>query len=145
MKNKPNVKYCNNCTNISRSAVPLEFDLNGICSGCKTNNEKVIINWDRRRKMFESLVEDYKSFIHGDYRFRKMDDMKFLNRLYQKFSHSITSHEEYNHSARGHDNNNNQYLDNGKSFPKNRITKEEGFVGEIWNEDETYEYQRGLL
>lgn len=61
MKNKPNVKYCNNCTNISRSAVPLEFDLNGICSGCKTNNEKVIINWDRRRKMFESLVEDYKS------------------------------------------------------------------------------------
>ena len=61
MTKKPNVKYCKNCTNISSSAVPLEFYDNGFCSGCTTNIEKTAIDWDRRRRMFESLIEDYKS------------------------------------------------------------------------------------
>jgi N-acetyl sugar amidotransferase len=61
MIQKPNVKYCKNCTNISSSAVPLEFNEEGICSGCQTNNEKSSINWDRRKRMFEQLISDYKS------------------------------------------------------------------------------------
>ena len=32
--NKPNVKYCVKCTNSSSSAVPLEFNNVGVCSGC---------------------------------------------------------------------------------------------------------------
>ena len=92
-----------------------------------------------------SFVQDYKSFIHNDYRFKKMDDMRFLNRLYQKFNHSITSHEAYNHSSRNVDNNGNSYLDSGRQFPTIRKSKDEGFIGEIWNEDETYEYQRSVL
>lgn len=58
---KPQVKYCKKCTNISSSAVPLEFNAEGICSGCLTNKEAKTINWDRRRRMFERLIEDYKS------------------------------------------------------------------------------------
>ena len=61
MVKKPNVSYCKSCTNISSSAVPLEFDNEGICSGCRTNNEKTVIDWDRRRKMFERLLKHYKS------------------------------------------------------------------------------------
>ncbi|MHB1105211.1 MAG: N-acetyl sugar amidotransferase [Lutibacter sp.] len=61
MIKKPNVSYCKSCTNISSSAVPLEFDEYGLCSGCQTNKEKTTIDWDRRKRMFESLIEDYKS------------------------------------------------------------------------------------
>ena len=61
MIKKPHVIYCKSCTNISSSAVALEFDENGLCSGCQTNNEKSTIDWGRRKKMFESLIEDYKS------------------------------------------------------------------------------------
>jgi N-acetyl sugar amidotransferase len=61
MVKKPNVSYCKSCTNISSSAVPLEFDNEGICSGCRTSNEKTVIDWDRRRKMFERLLKNYKS------------------------------------------------------------------------------------
>ena len=71
--------------------------------------------------------------------------MRFLNRLYQKFDHSITSHDTYNHSRKGSDNNGNIYLDSGKQFPTIRKSKDEGFIGEIWNEDGTYEYQRNVL
>ena len=61
MIEKPDVKYCTKCTYPSSSAVPLEFNEEGICSGCQTNREKVDINWDRRRRLFENLIEDYKS------------------------------------------------------------------------------------
>tara|TARA_R100000388_G_scaffold87122_1_gene66935 strand:- start:44 stop:748 length:705 start_codon:yes stop_codon:yes gene_type:complete len=104
-----------------------------------------MFGFNKRPNGTYSFIEDYKSFIHNDYRFKKMDDMKFLNRLYQKFNHSITSHEAYNHSSRNVDNNGNSYLDSGRQFPTIRKSKDEGFIGEIWNEDETYEYQRNVL
>ena len=59
--NKPNVKYCVKCTNSSSSAVPLEFNNVGVCSGCDVRDEVSKINWDRRKRMFENLIEDYKS------------------------------------------------------------------------------------
>ncbi|MEX2411821.1 MAG: N-acetyl sugar amidotransferase [Candidatus Paceibacterota bacterium] len=61
MINKPKVTYCKNCTYPSSSAVPLEFNEEGICSGCLTSKEKKDIDWDRRKKMFENLLDEYKS------------------------------------------------------------------------------------
>ena len=61
MTQKPNVKYCRSCTLPSSSAVPLEFDDHGVCSGCQTSTEKIEINWDRRKRLFENLIEDYRS------------------------------------------------------------------------------------
>jgi N-acetyl sugar amidotransferase len=58
---KPIVSFCKNCTNPSSSAVPLLFNEGGVCSGCLTNKESSEVNWDRRKMMFESLIEDYKS------------------------------------------------------------------------------------
>mgnify|MGYP001544673732 CR=1 FL=1 len=58
---KPNLKYCKNCTCVSSSAVPLEFNEEGVCSGCTTSKESKVINWERRKKMFLKLVEQYKS------------------------------------------------------------------------------------
>lgn len=61
MMNKPIIKYCKKCTVPNSSAVPVEFNSEGICSGCLTDTESKTINWDRRRLLFESLIEDYKS------------------------------------------------------------------------------------
>ena len=61
MIKKPDVKYCKNCTIVSSSAIPVEFNADGICSGCVTSNEKFSINWERRKSMFENLIKDYKS------------------------------------------------------------------------------------
>ena len=58
---KPNIHFCINCTFPSSSAAPLEFDDKGLCSGCSTAKEIKSIDWSRRKMMFESLVEEYRS------------------------------------------------------------------------------------
>lgn len=54
------MRYCSNCVYPISSAVPLEFDDAGICSGCKIADTRVEIDWDRRRKKFERLIEEYR-------------------------------------------------------------------------------------
>lgn len=61
MMNKPSITFCKSCTFPSSSATPLEINEDGICSGCLTNKEKTEINWNRRKVLFESLIDDYKS------------------------------------------------------------------------------------
>ena len=58
---KPNTKYCTQCTYPSSSAVPLLFNDKGVCSGCGTNSEKNKIDWERRKLLFENLIQEYKS------------------------------------------------------------------------------------
>jgi N-acetyl sugar amidotransferase len=43
------------------SAVPLNFDENGACSGCRVADQKARIDWDKRRRMFERLIEEYRA------------------------------------------------------------------------------------
>ena len=47
--NLPEISWCNKCVYPSSSAVSLVFDENGICSGCRTHEEKNI-DWDERLK-----------------------------------------------------------------------------------------------
>jgi N-acetyl sugar amidotransferase len=56
----PKIQYCKKCVYPSSSAVPLAFDENGICSGCKTSDQRVEIDWARRRKMFDRLIDDHR-------------------------------------------------------------------------------------
>ncbi|MAE82008.1 MAG: hypothetical protein CMB80_04685 [Flammeovirgaceae bacterium] len=89
-----------------------------------------------------TFAEDYGIFIGDNYQFKKMDDMIFLHSLHRVFSHSVTAHDSY--SRGGCDNNGAQFITNSKPFPVERQPNE-GFIGEIFNEDESYEYQRSLL
>lgn len=66
MKRKPSITYCTSCTAPSSSAIPLEFDDRGVCSGCQTSMEARDINWNRRALMFEQLVEDYRTKSYYD-------------------------------------------------------------------------------
>jgi|TARA_R110002020_G_scaffold279548_1_gene495235 hypothetical protein len=90
-----------------------------------------------------SFVEDYKNFIYTGYEFNKMDDMRFLNRLYNKFHASVTEHDSYGRG--GVDNNGNRYLTTSKNYPTIRKNKNEGFIGEIFNESEEPDFHRELL
>jgi N-acetyl sugar amidotransferase len=60
-KNVPIVNYCTKCVNPTSSAVPLEFDNDRVCSGCKTSEQRFKIDWEFRWKRFEKLLEQYRS------------------------------------------------------------------------------------
>ncbi len=65
MKNK--IKFCKKCVMPSSSAIPVEFDENGVCSGCNTANQKDDIDWGRRKKQFHRLLDQYKNQDHSNY------------------------------------------------------------------------------
>ena len=60
-KNLPTVKFCQECVYPSSSAVPLEFDENGVCSGCNTAKERYEIDWGRRREALKQILDEYKN------------------------------------------------------------------------------------
>lgn len=55
------MRYCSKCVYPKSSAAPLVFDENGVCSGCRTADQRVEVDWDRRKKLFERLVEEYRN------------------------------------------------------------------------------------
>ncbi len=63
MPHNPLIKmnYCKNCVYPASSAVPIAFDENGICSGCRTATQSIAIDWDLRKKRFERLIDQYRS------------------------------------------------------------------------------------
>ena len=61
------IKYCSKCVIPSSSAIPVQFDENGVCSGCNVAQQKFEIDWDRRSKQFNSLLNQYKSKDNSNY------------------------------------------------------------------------------
>ena len=58
---KPEVHFCKTCVYPSSSAATLEFNEEGICSGCLVAQEKYEIDWNERRIELDELLEKYKS------------------------------------------------------------------------------------
>ena len=56
----PPIKWCKKCVYPSSSAVPLEFDDDGYCSGCQTQLEKKDIDWEERLEYLLEMVEPYR-------------------------------------------------------------------------------------
>lgn len=54
------VSYCKRCVYPSSSAIPLNFDENGICSGCRVHIQKDNINWEERSRLLQEIVEEYR-------------------------------------------------------------------------------------
>jgi imidazoleglycerol phosphate synthase cyclase subunit len=60
---KSNVRWCTNCVYPSISAVPLEFDEHGVCTGCSIGDTKQFISseeWTRRRERLQAIFEKYR-------------------------------------------------------------------------------------
>ncbi len=61
------MRYCSKCVYPASSAVPLAFDDDGVCSGCRTASQRQDVDWDKRRQRFERLVEEYRSKDGSNY------------------------------------------------------------------------------
>jgi N-acetyl sugar amidotransferase len=53
--------YCTKCVYPDVSAVPLAFDEDGVCSGCRVGGQKEGIDWSGRWEAFKELVYSYKT------------------------------------------------------------------------------------
>lgn len=63
----PKMRYCSKCVYPKSSAVPLAFDENGLCSGCKSADERIHVDWDRKKRQFERILEEYKNTDGSNY------------------------------------------------------------------------------
>ncbi len=63
----PKMQYCKKCVYPGVSATPLTFDEEGVCSGCRTAGQRTEVDWDRRKKQFEKLIEKYRSKDGSNY------------------------------------------------------------------------------
>ncbi len=60
------MKYCKSCVFPAVAATPLTFDENGVCSGCRVNEQKKLIDWKSRRSLFSDLVDEYRTSDNYD-------------------------------------------------------------------------------
>lgn len=63
----PRIQYCKKCVYPGVAATPLTFDKHGVCSGCRTHEEQKSVDWNRRRQMFEKLIDQYRSKDKSNY------------------------------------------------------------------------------
>jgi N-acetyl sugar amidotransferase len=61
------MRYCTRCVYPIIAATPLTLDEQGVCSGCRTHDEQQRIDWERRRGMFEKLIDKYRSKDGSNY------------------------------------------------------------------------------
>lgn len=59
--------YCKKCAYPISSAVPLNFNDEGICTGCQVADQRHEVDWDARKKKFERLIEEYRSKDGSNY------------------------------------------------------------------------------
>jgi len=62
------MKYCKRCLYPENHPLGITFDDRGVCSGCLVHEEKYEIDWNEKKKEFESLLSQYraKSNVHYD-------------------------------------------------------------------------------
>lgn len=60
------VTYCSRCTYPALAATPLTFDGGGVCTGCRVAEQKTEIDWEKRWRMLEELVDEYRSDSNYD-------------------------------------------------------------------------------
>ncbi|MEH2199674.1 N-acetyl sugar amidotransferase [Nostoc sp.] len=60
------VQYCTKCVYPSSSAVPLIFDEEGVCSGCRVHEQNNSINWEQRWQWLKELTDEYRSDSNYD-------------------------------------------------------------------------------
>ena len=61
------MQYCTRCVYPSASAVTLQFDENGVCSGCRASGQKKTVDWKQRDQLFRELFEEYRSKDGSNY------------------------------------------------------------------------------
>jgi len=63
----PKIKYCARCVYPAVAATPLVFDAKGVCSGCRSADQRFALDWEERRRRFEKLIEQHRSKDGSNY------------------------------------------------------------------------------
>lgn len=58
--------YCTQCV-MPNSKPDLSFNENGVCDACISSKRKELIDWDKRKKEFEKILEQYRSKNGNNY------------------------------------------------------------------------------
>lgn len=62
------MKFCKRCLYPENHPLTIDFDENGLCSGCRVHNEKFDgIDWVSKEKEFEKIINNYKGKEHPNY------------------------------------------------------------------------------
>lgn len=61
MSNETKYQQCKKCLYTSLHPLGIQFNENGICSGCEIHEEKNILNWTSRFSKLKKLIKEYKS------------------------------------------------------------------------------------
>lgn len=56
----PRMRYCRKCVSTMSSAIPVTFDDDGVCSGCKVAGQTESIDWEQRFKKLKRLTERFR-------------------------------------------------------------------------------------
>lgn len=62
----PNLKYCSRCC-MPETNEGMQFDSLGICLACRSSEQKMHIDWNKRRGMLEKILDHYKSVSGSNY------------------------------------------------------------------------------
>ncbi|MDQ3964074.1 MAG: N-acetyl sugar amidotransferase [Actinomycetota bacterium] len=62
----PTIRFCNSCVAPSSAAVPIELDIEGICTGCRVAAAMKAIDWDSRWNLLLELVDEYRTGSNYD-------------------------------------------------------------------------------
>lgn len=60
------IQFCNKCTYPGVSATPLTFDKDGICTGCRVQEQKSKIDWLSRFNKLELIADEYRTSNNYD-------------------------------------------------------------------------------
>ena len=66
MKKKPQMFYCTRCC-LPESSPNIKFDEFGICNACRSSEQKMRINWEKREKILKKILEYYKNNSKSGY------------------------------------------------------------------------------
>ena len=70
VQSRHELKWCKNCLYPSISATPMEFDEQGVCMGCRTDEMKRRFpqeEWDRRKSILIDIIEENHGKFNQDY------------------------------------------------------------------------------
>ena len=67
MTKPPELRYCVRCVLPSSAATPLEFDDEGVCTGCRVDAQKSKIDWDARTEELKEIFEQHRSRDGSNY------------------------------------------------------------------------------
>ena len=66
MSISPKIRFCKNCI-MPNTKPDLQFETDGLCTGCTAYRIRDKIDWKEREKKFLSIIETYKKNKHSKY------------------------------------------------------------------------------